>query len=139
MKAIIAVNNLGFIGKDNKLFWRSKEDLQHFKKLTENKILLCGYNTYCTLPNVVLDRTTVFLDTRGEEKHGIVLPDSDSNVIEDIWCIGGKKTYEKYASDFTELHISHINHSGIGDCMFPDLRNLNPDCKIFNYHFEASK
>jgi len=52
------------------------------------------------------------------------------------WCIGGKKTYEKYAKYFTELHISHIDNNDIGDIMFPDLRDLNKDCKIFNYHFK---
>ncbi len=49
-----------------------------------------------------------------------------------------KKTYEKYASYFTELHISHINHNEVGDCMFPDLKDLNPNCKIFNYYFDAN-
>jgi dihydrofolate reductase len=29
MKAIIAVNNLGYIGKDNTLIWKSIEDLKH--------------------------------------------------------------------------------------------------------------
>ena len=31
MKAIVAVNNLGFIGLDDKLLWYNKEDLKHFK------------------------------------------------------------------------------------------------------------
>ena len=53
-------------------------------------------------------------------------------------CIGGKKTYEKYAKYFTELHISHINDNQVGDTTFPDLKNLNKDCKIFNYYFEPN-
>ena len=57
-------------------------------------------------------------------------------LITDIdWCIGGKKTYEKYCHLFTELHISHINDNQIGEIMFPDFKNLNPNCKIFNYYF----
>lgn len=143
MKAIIAVNNIGFIGKDNKLFWKSKEDLNHFKKLTTNKVLLCGYNTYKALPKVVKERTCVICDTRNQyhlvddivNSKGVELKGLES----DIWCIGGKKTYEKYAPYFTELHISHINHNGAGDCVFPDLKNLNPNCKIFNYYFEADE
>jgi len=141
MKAIIAVNNIGFIGKDNKLFWRSKNDLQHFKTLTNNKVLLCGYNTYQTLPKVVKERTTVICDTRNQfhlvgetiNSEGVKIV----SIYANVWCIGGKKTYEKYAPYFTELHISHINHNGIGDCMFPDFSKLNPNCKIFNYYFEA--
>ena len=34
-----------------------------------------------------------------------------------------------------ELHISHIDNDDIGDVTFPDLTNLNPECKIFNYTF----
>lgn len=141
MKAIIAVNNLGFIGKNNKLFWKSNEDLQHFKALTLNKVLLCGYNTYQTLPKVVKERTCVICDTRGQFHLVSEVINMDGFVLKgvncDAWCIGGKKTYEKYAPYFTELHISHINHNGIGDCVFPDFKNLNSNCRIFNYYFDA--
>ncbi len=37
---------------------------------------------------------------------------------------------------FTELHISHIDNNDIGDIMFPNLMNLSPDCKIYNYYFK---
>jgi len=46
MKGIIAINNLGYIGKDNKLLWNSKEDLKHFKKLTDGQVCLVGWNTH---------------------------------------------------------------------------------------------
>ena len=121
MKAIIAVNNLGFIGKGNTLLWHNKEDLKHFKRLTDGGILLVGYNTFSELP--VLPNRGLIIDTRSEYKFDV------------DWCIGGKKTYEKYCHIFTELHISHIDNNQIGDVTFPDLTNLNPDCKIFNYQY----
>ena len=125
MKAILAVNNLGFIGLNDALPWRNLEDFKHFKKLTMGNILLVGYNTHKTLPTlngryVKLDERTELLDTKDDEQ---------------VWCIGGKKTYEKYAPYFTELHVSHIDDNTIGDTVFPDLSNLNPDCVVFNYHF----
>ena len=121
MKSIIAKNNLSYIGLNNKLLWKSKEDLKHFKNLTLDCKLLVGYNTFQELPP--LKDRTIILDIRDE-------------FITDIdWCIGGKKTYEKYCHLFTELHISHINDNQIGDIMFPDFKNLNPNCKIFNYYF----
>lgn len=121
LKAIIAVNNLGYIGKDNTLIWRSADDLVHFKKLTLGQKLLVGYNTNLCLPP--LKNREIIVDQRY-----IYYKDAD-------WCIGGKKTYEKYAPLFTELHISHINDNTIGDTMMPDFRSLNPECKIFNYYF----
>ena len=128
MKGIIAINNLGYIGKDNKLMWKSSEDLQHFKRLTEGSRCLVGYNTYLQLPP--LTNRTVIVDER------VSLIEADRQNID--WCIGGKKTYEKYVKFFTEIHISHIDNNDIGDTMLPMLL-LDPDCKIFNYYFKTNK
>lgn len=125
MRAILAVNNLGYIGLNDGLPWKSKEDFIHFKTLTMGGTLLVGWRTAQTLPPL-----------KGRE---IVI---HSHLNEDgcptcDWCIGGKKTYEKFAPIFTELHISHIDDNTIGDTMFPDFKNLNPNCKIFNYYFKT--
>lgn len=123
MKAIIASNNLNYLGLNNKLLWKSSGDMSHFIKLTMGQRLLVGYNTSLELPP--LKNRTIIVDTRDE-------------MFEADWCIGGKKTYEKYCHLFTELHISHIDDNSIGDVMFPDFRNLNPECKIYNYHFKTN-
>jgi dihydrofolate reductase len=122
MKAIIAMNNLGYIGVNNELLWKSQQDMSHFVKMTLNQRLLVGHNTSLNLPK--LKNREVIVDGRDEEITNV------------DWCIGGKKTYEKYAKYFTELHISHIDNNDIGDIMFPDLRDLNKECKIFNYYFK---
>jgi dihydrofolate reductase len=122
MKAIIAVNNLGFIGIGNKMLWNCPEDFKHFKENTMGCSLLVGYNTSLELPT--LKGREVIIDVREEFN------------FEVDWCIGGKKTYEKYAPFVTELHISHIDNNEIGDVVFPDFTKLKPDCKIFNYHFK---
>jgi len=122
MKAIIAVNNLGFIGIGNKMLWNCPEDFKHFKENTMGCSLLVGYNTSLELPT--LKGREVIIDIREEFN------------FEVDWCIGGKKTYEKYSPFFTELHISHIDNNDIGNVVFPDFTKLNPDCKIFNYHFK---
>jgi dihydrofolate reductase len=128
MKAIIAVNNLGYIGKNDEMMWRSLEDFKHFKKMTMGGKLLVGYNTHLKLPP--LPGREIF-----------VAPQMDSMInhmkVCD-WCIGGKKTYERFCKFFEELHISHIDNDDIGDTMFPDLREMSPDCKIFNYYFKTS-
>lgn len=123
MKAILAVNNLGFIGLNGELPWPPcKEDFAHFKEKTRGGTLLVGYNTSLKLPKlpgreIIVDNPKMYL------------------MHPDWWCIGGKFTYEKYAKFFTELHISHINDNTIGDTTFPNFAELNPQCKIFNYSF----
>jgi dihydrofolate reductase len=121
MRGIYAVNNLGYIGLNDGLPWRSKADFKHFKEKTMGARLIVGYNTYQTLPP--LKGREIVLYERGMDLEGI------------DWCIGGKKTYEELCHLFTELHISYIDDNSIGDTMLPDLRNLNPDCKVFKYSF----
>lgn len=124
MKAIIATNREGVIGLKGKLPWHSISDMEHFKRLTANQNILVGYNTHKTLPE--LKNRPIFID------NDLI----DVNKID--WCIGGKKTYEKYCHLFTELHISIIDDHTIGDTFFPDLTNLNPKCKLFFYNFETT-
>jgi len=94
--------------------------------------LLVGVNTEKDLP-VLKNRKLI-----------IALAENHQEIVNSIykgeidWCIGGKKTYERFAQYFTELHISYINDNSIGDTMFPDLSKLNPNCKIFNYFFEVN-
>ena len=125
MKAIVAVNNLGFIGKGNTLLWKNTKDLSHFKKMTLGSKLLVGYNTYSGLPKLP-NRSVIVVDR---------MEYSEAHYYECDWCIGGKATYERFCNLFTELHISHIDDNSIGDVTFPDLSKLNPECKIFNYNF----
>jgi len=122
MKAIIAVNNLGWIGIGDKLLWYSSDDLKHFKKMTDGSTCLVGFRTFQALPP--LPNRIISVD----ERNGLNL--------EPQWCIGGKRTYEKYAPYFTELHISRIDNNMVGDVSYPDLTNLNPECKIFEYFFK---
>lgn len=125
MKAIVAVNNLGFIGKGNTLLWKNTKDLSHFKKMTLGSKLLVGYNTYSGLPKLP-NRSVIVVDR---------MEYSEAHYYECDWCIGGKATYERFCNLFTELHISHIDDNSIGDVTFPDLTKLNPECKIINYYF----
>lgn len=123
MKAIIAVNNLNYIGLNGKIPWQSADDYKHFRELTTGCTLLVGYNTAISLPK--LNNRTIIIDNENIDLEKI------------DWCIGGTKTFEKYCYLFTELHVSHIDDDTVGDILFPNLEKLNPDCKIYNYNFKT--
>lgn len=130
MKAIIAQNKKGIIGNKGKIPWYSPDDLKHFKKLTSdpNLTLLVGYNTAKGLPplkgrKVVVDNKSMF----SEEPN------------DNIMCIGGKKTYEKYAHLFTEIHVSIIDDYSEGDTTILDLTGLREGCTIYFYNFKTKK
>jgi len=126
MRAIICKNAAGYIGDKGRLLWHCKDELKHFASLTAGSTLLVGYNTYQHLP--ILKNRTV----RADKRDGLF---EDLHLID--WCIGGAKTYDKYAHLFTELHISTIvNDYQVGDTLMPKLESLSPECKIFNYEFK---
>jgi dihydrofolate reductase len=165
MKGILAVNHKNVIGIGEYLPWKSSDDFKHFRDMTMGCNLLVGYNTFSELPK--LPGRRIFIEiNRIPGKHIYkydkfnevdytyhhiddisIKDDRDINyVTEDTintvhfdWCIGGKKTFEKYCHLFTELHISHINDNSDGDILYPDFKNLNPDCKIFHYYFDIDK
>ena len=72
MELIVALNQDGVIGINNKIPWYIPEDLQRFKKLTEGNIVIMGRKTYESLPpnqrplknrlNIVLSRQTNIYD-----------------------------------------------------------------------------
>lgn len=128
--AIIAVNNLGFIGLNDILPWRCSEDLKYFKKITNDKIIIVGHNTFLSLPP--LPNRYILID----KKENIF---DNQEFDQEVICIGGKATYEKYTSQFTKFYISHINDNTIGDVTFPDLSNLNPNCEIINLYFDGEE
>ena len=116
MKAIIAVNKLGYIGKEEKLPWKCKKDLNHFKKMTMNCKLLVGRKTFETLPPL-----------KGRE---IIVVGKGYYTLEEAlqknpdWIIGGKKIYESTIHLCDELHISEINDETIGDTKMPEIKNF---------------
>lgn len=137
MRAIIAVNNLGFIGLNGNLPWYSREDLIHFVGLTKGCDMFAGYRTFESMKFLGRAFSGDFLSFSLSSSRNLYLDVKGGGLFSgDIWCIGGKKTFEKYCCYFDELHISHIDDNTIGDTMFPDFSNLNRECKIFNYNFK---
>lgn len=124
MKAIIGINFGGWIGLNGGLPWHSPDDLKHFKKLTQGCTLLVGYKTALTLPK--LKGRTIIIDD------GTLTEDDLKNID---WCIGGRKTYEKYQDLITEWHVSYINDYAIGDTKSPHVKVDH--CKTFTYNFNT--
>lgn len=117
------------IGKENKLPWRYKEDLQYFKEKTHNKTVLMGENTFLSLRDVYyknrsLPFSKIYVATRNEKtiyENVMMINDIASflkNIEEDIWVIGGATTYEIALPYADELYITWILEEYEGDCYF---------------------
>ncbi len=131
MKAIIAKNKIGFIGKNGGLPWRCKEDLIHFKNLTMGAKLLVGRNTFETWPNLP-----------GRE---IIVVGTGYNTLQEAlaqkpdWVIGGKKLYESTMHLWTELHMSIINDETIGDVECPNIDKYKGYIHFYQFEVDNKK
>lgn len=127
MRAILAVNAAGYIGDAGGLLWDCKADMRHFARLTDGARLLVGYNTAKTLPT--LKNRKLVIDTR------VGLSEEELASID--FCIGGRKTYERYAQRFTEIHVSVIvDNFRVGDTKAPTL-SLQKGCIVKWYYFSS--
>ena len=138
MKAILACDSQGGIGKDNKLPWaRLEGDLPRFKELTENQIVIMGRNTWESIPekyrplpnriNIVVSRQQLDLP----KGVGLI---NDINMIDAspvVWCIGGAELFKSLLPKITEIHLSQTWEKY--DCdTFIDIDQIEKDFEVQN-------
>lgn len=141
MKLIIAVNNLNYIGKDGKMLWKCKEDLQHFKQKTMGSTLIVGKTTHeqCLGGKYLNGRDTFVVGTGYYSLCNAVFEAMKCTICMNnptIWVIGGSQIYNQLVHLCDEIHISHINNNAVGDTQF--LIPSNYRGKVFDYYFDES-
>lgn len=135
MKAIVAINLNGFIGKDGGMMWHCPDDLKHFFNKTENTTCLVGRKTYDSLPES--------MKTSGNRTYLVVSRDPDRGIslkqallCNPEWVIGGAEIYKELLPMCDEFHISIINNTEVGDAKI--YRSwFNPNGKVFEYEFNC--
>jgi dihydrofolate reductase len=110
MKIIVAVNSMGYIGKDDQMLWKCPEDLKHFKRTTMGAKCLVGRKTFESLPPL-----------KGRE---LIVVGQGYNTLEEglaqspDFCIGGEQLYQACLPLATEIHISYIQNWSVGNKKF---------------------
>lgn len=132
MKAILAVDNLNGISKNDRIPWYKPEDLKFFKKITTqtqlpNKInvIIMGRKTWESLPKKFLPNRINIVLTRNPTKYqrfqnaNLMFVSSiqeakniASNIIriETTWIIGGAEIYNKVFKDedVTDIFLTKV-------------------------------
>lgn len=123
-----ALNNV--IGKENKLIWKQKTDLQVFKKITLGKMILMGRNTFDSIGGPLPNRLNI-VATRSEKFYG----ENDKlkyvkskemlellkNSKEDIYVIGGSQVYKETLQFTNMILMTEIKSKLNGDVFYPEL------------------
>lgn len=134
------------IGKDNKLLWRQKADMQYFKKLTQGKTVLMGKNTYLSLPKAfrpLPNRLNIVISSGEpvEIAENLVWYTSLDNALtdlanneEEIMIIGGAQIYKQAITKTDTIFATEIDAVLDADTFFPEI-NLEIFDKISSETF----
>lgn len=146
IKLIWAMDLNWLIGKQNKLPWRYKEDLDYFKETTKGKIVLMGDKTYDSLKGYYKKTPLPFhkmyvacLDDR-VFRDAIKVDDIDAflkDYKEELFVIGGATIYKLALPYADELYITWILKTYKGDAYFPEF-NLIEDFKLTSERYGES-
>ena len=124
---IAAVGKNNELGKDNKLLWRFKEDMQFFKEQTMGKPIAMGMNTFNSLPKLLPGRTHIVLTSKNPELDpSVILVHSKEELLQkaeeypELMIIGGAMVYHQMLEYSDKLILTEINDEKEADVYFPD-------------------
>lgn len=130
---IVAHDELNAIGNDNKLLWKSKEDLEHFKETTMGGVLLFGRETAESIGRPLPGRECLVLSKDFNyqlDGFTTLTPETiDRQWLEsissgkDLWICGGSAIYEQ-CLDLVDKAVVSVFHTEVdaADAYFPQYR-----------------
>src|SRR5262249_40461884 len=135
---LAAVAENGVIGRDNRLPWRLKSDMQHFRATTMGKPVVMGRKTYQSLFRPLVGRTTVVVTRdRNFTAPGVVvaadLPsalaaargDALRRGADAVVVAGGGGIYEQTLPLADVLLITQVHQPHDGDATFSPIEGLS--------------
>ncbi|MCR4660789.1 MAG: dihydrofolate reductase [Clostridia bacterium] len=141
MKAIVCVSNNWGIGKDNKLIFSLKKDMNYFKEKTMNKIVVMGSNTLKSFPNQkpLKDRINIVLFPGDENLPGCIVVRSLDELFfelkkynsDDTFIIGGAMFYKTMYKYCDTIYVTKVDAYKEADTFFPNLDD-DKDWEITN-------
>jgi len=133
---IAAIGKNKELGKDNKLLWYISEDMERFKKLTMNKVVIMGRKTYESLPekfrplpnriNIIITKNRAWTPLGCTICHSIEEAiDKAKEFNKEIFIIGGASIYQQGIKYTDKLYLTLI------DKIYPEADAFFPDYSRF--------
>lgn len=117
------------IGNNGKLPWNIPGELDRFKFLTTNNVVIMGRITYEEIGRPLPNRFNIVISSTKEykEKNLITVTSLEKAInyaktknYKNIYIIGGKSVYEKALKYCETLYITEIEQDYSGNITFPD-------------------
>ena len=135
---VVAMSNNNVIGVNNKLPWKLKDDLEHFKEYTTGKIIIMGRKTFESIGRPLPNRQNFVISSNLREVDGISIFQNLENAIiaakkynkdldsaQEIAIIGGGYLFRDSINYFNKLVLTRVDCEIDGDVYYPkiDLKN----------------
>ena len=129
---IAAVARNGVIGGNNRLLWKLRSDMLHFRAITMGKPMIMGRRTWDSIgrplpgrETIVVTRDPLFVaqgahvvhDPRAAVTIGEVL--AEQSKAPEIMVAGGGELYRLLLDQCHALHITEVDLAPEGDAFFP--------------------
>lgn len=123
-----AIGKNGELGKNNELIWYIPDDMKFFKETTINHTIVMGYNTFISLPKLLVKRKHIVLTHRDIKlpEEVTVFRDKDSVLKyaeendEEIFIIGGASIYKQFIEEADKMILTEIDDTcKSADTYFP--------------------
>lgn len=133
LNIIVAVDKKWGIGKNNRLLTYLKGDMEYFRYVTQNSIVVMGYNTYLSLPkkplsnriNIVLTKKNIILQNcfviNNINDLFKLLETINKNNEKNVFVIGGSNVYKQLIDLCNKLYITYIDYVFHADTFFPHI------------------
>ena len=130
---IAAITDNNALGKDNKLLFRLKKDMAHFKNITTDNVVIMGRKTYESIGKILPNRVNIVLSRNMKSNEDFYTFDSIEKAIEwskenypqkEIFIIGGASVYDKALKDdiVDKLYMTKIKQTvEDADAFFPEI------------------
>ncbi len=129
---VAAIGENGVIGRDNKMPWRLKSDLQYFKAVTMGKPVVMGRKTYVSIGKALPGRTNIVVTRDASfSAPGVITASSVDEAMkiarEDalkrgagaIAVIGGTEIFKQTMGMADRLVLTKVHMSPQGEASFP--------------------
>jgi dihydrofolate reductase len=131
---VAAIAENGVIGRDGRLPWRLRSDLQHFRDLTLGHPVVMGRKTYGAIGKPLSGRTNIVI-TRNPAFAApgvVVAPSLDAALavargdawrrgVTEIMVIGGADLYGQTIERAVRLEVTRVHAHPEGDSVFPQI------------------
>lgn len=130
---IYAVAENGVIGRDNRIPWRLKSDMQRFKAMTTGRPIVMGRKTFESFPKRPLpNRTNIILTRNGsyqadgavvttslDAARAVATGDALRRSVAEIAVIGGADIYALFMPTADRLEVTEVHEMTVGDTTLP--------------------